>query len=109
MPKETTAGSSEGGRVYLRYTYRYRSQFDELNDDWLEAVEATSDELLRAYMKAEDEAMTTAFGARGKRRLNRVFDVIRFLSWLLFSGPKTRVEKKNGNFIFFHRAFGEES
>jgi hypothetical protein len=43
MPKETTAGSSEGGLIYLRYTYRYRNQFDEPNDDWLEAVEATSD------------------------------------------------------------------
>jgi hypothetical protein len=38
MPKETTAGSSEGGLVYLRYTYRYRNQFDEPNDDWLEAA-----------------------------------------------------------------------
>jgi hypothetical protein len=46
----------------------------------LEAVEATSDELLGAYTKAEDEAMTTAFGPRGKRRLNRVFDVMSFLS-----------------------------
>jgi hypothetical protein len=78
MPKETAAGSSEGGLVYLIYTYRYRSQFDEPNDDWIEAVEATSDELLGAYTKAEDEAMNTAFGARGKRRLNRVFDVIGF-------------------------------
>ena len=52
MLKETAAGSSEGGPVYLRYTYRYRSRFDEPNDDWLEAVEATSDELLGAYMKA---------------------------------------------------------
>jgi hypothetical protein len=33
---------------------------------------------LGSYSKAEDEAMTTAFGARGKRRLNRVFDVIGF-------------------------------
>jgi hypothetical protein len=32
-----------------------------------------------AYTKAEDEAMTVAFGARGKRRLNRVFDVIGFV------------------------------
>jgi hypothetical protein len=78
MSKETAASSSEGGLVYLRYTYRYRSQFDEPNDDWLEAIEATSDELLGAYSKAEDEAMNTAFGARGKRRLNRVFDVIGF-------------------------------
>jgi hypothetical protein len=74
----TVAGSSEGGLVYLRYTYRYRSQFDESNDDWLEAVEATSDELLGAYTKAEDKTMTTTFGARDKRRLNRVFDVIGF-------------------------------
>lgn len=73
MPKETAVGSSEGGLVYLRYTYRYRSQFGEPNDDWLEAVEATSHELLGAYTKAEDEAMNTAFDTRGKRRLNRVF------------------------------------
>jgi hypothetical protein len=78
-PEETTAGSNEGGLVYLRYTYRYRSLFDEPNDDWLEAVEAISDELLGAYRKAEDEAMITVFGARGNRRLNRVFDVIGFI------------------------------
>jgi hypothetical protein len=78
MPKETAVGSSEGGLVDLRYTYRFRNQFDEPNDDWLEAVEATSDELLGAYTKAEDEAMSTAFSARAKRRLNRVFDVIGF-------------------------------
>jgi hypothetical protein len=79
MPKETAGGSSQGGLVYLKYTFRYRSQFDEPNDDWLDDVEATSDELLGAYSKAEDEAMTIAFGARGKRRLNRVFDVIGFV------------------------------
>jgi hypothetical protein len=79
MPKETTAGSSEGGLIYLRYTYRYISQFDEPNDECLEAVEVTSDELMGAYTKANDEAMNTAFGARGKRRLNRVFDVIGFI------------------------------
>jgi hypothetical protein len=76
MSKETAAGSSQGGLGYLKYTFRYMSQFDEPNDDWLDAIEATSDELLGAYSKAEDDAMTTAFGARGKKRLNRVFDVI---------------------------------
>ena len=65
--------------VYLRYTFRYRSQFDKPNDDWLDAIEATSDELLGAYSKAKDEAMTIAFGARGKWRLIRVFDVIGFV------------------------------
>jgi hypothetical protein len=33
MPKEVAAGSSEGDLVYLKYTFKYRSQFDEPNDD----------------------------------------------------------------------------
>jgi hypothetical protein len=35
MSKEDAAGSSQGGLVYLKYTFRYRDQFDEPNDDWL--------------------------------------------------------------------------
>jgi hypothetical protein len=53
MPRETAAGSSEGGPVYLKYTYRYRIQFVEPDDEWLKAVEATNDELLGAYSKAD--------------------------------------------------------
>ena len=79
MPKEAAAGFSQGGLVYLKYTFQFRNQFDEPNDDWLNAIEATSDEILGAYSKAEDEAMTVAFGTRGKKRLNRVFDVIGFV------------------------------
>jgi hypothetical protein len=79
MPKETVVGSSEGGLVYLKYTFKYRSQLDEPNDDWLDVIEATSDELLGAYSRAEDDAMSTAFGGQGKKRLNRVFDVIGFV------------------------------
>jgi hypothetical protein len=79
MPKDTAAGSSQVGLVYLKYTFRYRDQFDEPSDDWLACVEATCDELLGAYTRAEDDAMTLAFGGRGKKRLNRVFDVIGFV------------------------------
>jgi hypothetical protein len=43
--------------VYLKYTYHYRDQFGEPDDEWLEAIEAASDELLGVYTKAEDEAM----------------------------------------------------
>jgi hypothetical protein len=45
----------------------------------LDAIEATSDEILGVYSKAEEEAMTVAFGARDTKRLNRVFDVIGFV------------------------------
>jgi hypothetical protein len=79
MLKETAAGSSQGGLVYLKYTFRFRDQFDEPNDDWLKCIEATSDELLGAYTRAKDDALTLAFGGRGKKRLNRVFDVIGFI------------------------------
>jgi hypothetical protein len=39
---------------YLKYTYRYRSQFGEPDDEWLDAIEATSEELMGAYTKVED-------------------------------------------------------
>jgi hypothetical protein len=79
MPKETTADSSEGGLVRLKYTFRFREKFDEPDDDWLKCIEATSDELLGAYSKAEDNALSAAFGGRGNKRLNRVFDAIGFV------------------------------
>ena len=33
MSKETVAGSSEGGLIRLKYTFRYRDRFVELDDD----------------------------------------------------------------------------
>jgi hypothetical protein len=79
MPKETINNPSEGGLVRLKYTFRFRDQFIEPDDDWLKCVENTSDELLRAYSKSEDNALSAAFGSRKKKRLNRVFDVIGFV------------------------------
>jgi hypothetical protein len=79
MPKETAAGSSQGDLVYLKYTFRYIDEFDEPNDDWLNCIEATNDELLGAYTRAKDDDMTLALGGRGKKILNRVFDVIGFV------------------------------
>jgi hypothetical protein len=79
MPKETITKYSEGELVRLKYTFRYGDKFDEPNDDWLKCIEATSDELLGSYSKAEDNALSTAFGSRGKKRLNRVFDAIGFV------------------------------
>jgi hypothetical protein len=79
MPKETITNPSEGGLVRLKYTFRFGDQFVEPDDDWLKCVENTSDELLGAYSKSEDNALSAAFGSRKKKRLNRVFDAIGFV------------------------------
>jgi hypothetical protein len=79
MPKETISNPSEGGLVRLKYTFRFGDQFVEPDDDWLKCVENTSDELLGAYSKSEDNALSAAFGSRKKKRLNRVFDAIGFV------------------------------
>jgi hypothetical protein len=79
MSKETITDSSEGGMVRLKYTFRFGDKFDEPNDDWLKCIEATSDELLGTYSKAEDNVLSAAFGGRGKKRLNRIFDAIGFV------------------------------
>jgi hypothetical protein len=79
MPKETISNPNEGGLVRLKYTFRFGDQFIEPNDDWLKCIEATSDELLGPYSKAEDNALSVAFRSRKKKRLNRVFDAIGFM------------------------------
>jgi hypothetical protein len=79
MPTETVTESSECDLVRLKYTFRYGDKFDEPNDDWLKCIESISDELLGPYSKAEDNALSTSFGSRGKKRLNRVFDAIDFV------------------------------
>jgi hypothetical protein len=79
MPKETITNPSEGDLVRLKYTFRFGDQFVEPDDDWLKCVENTSDELLGAYSKSEDNALSAAFGSQKKKRLNRVFDAIGFV------------------------------
>jgi hypothetical protein len=79
MPKETITKPNEGDLVRLKYTFRFGDKFDEPNDDWLKCIEATSDELLVAYSKTEDNALSSTFGGRNKKRLNRVFDAIGFV------------------------------
>jgi hypothetical protein len=79
MPKETVREPDEGGLVRLKYTFKYGDKFVELDDDSLKSIEAISNELLGSYSKAEDTALSAAFGGRKKKRLNRVFDAIGFV------------------------------
>jgi hypothetical protein len=79
MPKETVTKTGEGELVRLKYTFKYEVKFVEPDDDLLKCIEATSDELLGPYSRAEDNALSTAFGNRKKKRLNKVFVAIGFV------------------------------
>jgi hypothetical protein len=79
MSKETVTKTGEGELVRLKYTFRYEGKFVEPDDDWLKCIEATSDELLGPYSRAEDNALSAAFENQKKKRLNRVFDAIGFM------------------------------
>jgi hypothetical protein len=79
MPKETVTKTGEVELVRLKYNFKYGDKFDEPNDDCLKCIEAASDELLGSYSKAEDNALSAAFGSRKKKRLNRVFYAIGFM------------------------------
>jgi hypothetical protein len=79
MPKETITKPDEGGLIRMKFTFRYEGKFVEPDDDWLKCIEATSDELLGPYSKAEDTALSAAFGGRKKKRFNQVFDAIGFV------------------------------
>jgi hypothetical protein len=106
MPKETATGSSQGGLIRLKYTFRYRDRFEEPNDDWLKCIEATSDELLGAYTRAEDDALSSALGGWGKKRLNRVFDAIGFI-YPDYCYPSRKQGKKEENCHFGHLCCAE--
>jgi hypothetical protein len=79
MPQETIKEADEGGLIRLKYTFKFGDKFVEQDDDWLKSIENVSDELLGVYSKAEDTALSAAFGGRKKKRLNRVFDAIGFV------------------------------
>jgi hypothetical protein len=67
MPKETVKETDEGGLVRLKYTFKYGDKFVEPDDDWLKSIETISDELLGVYSKAEDTALSAAFGAEKRK------------------------------------------
>jgi hypothetical protein len=94
MPKETISNPNEGGLVRLKYTFRFGDQFIEPDDDWLKCIEATSDELLGPYSKAEDNALSAAFRSRKKKRLNRVFDAFGFM-YLDYRYPSRGQKRKS--------------
>jgi hypothetical protein len=50
----------------LPYHFKFKKHFKEPYQEWLEMIEAMSNEILGNYTKKEDQLMTVAFGTRPK-------------------------------------------
>jgi hypothetical protein len=64
--------------VRLPYHFKFKKHIKEPCQEWLDTIEVMCNEILGNYMKKEDQLLTAAFGARPKRRLNRVMDALNF-------------------------------
>jgi hypothetical protein len=77
MPKKKEEGKKYE-LVRLPYRFKFQKRFSKPCTEWLELIETMCNEILGNYTKKEDQLMTTAFGTRPKRRLNRVMDALNF-------------------------------
>jgi hypothetical protein len=77
MPKKKEEGKKYE-LVRLSYRFKFQKRFKDPCTEWLELIETMCNEILRNYTRKEDQLMTTAFGTRPKRRLNRVMDALNF-------------------------------
>jgi hypothetical protein len=71
-------GEKKNELIRLPYHFKFKKQFKEPCQEWLEMIEAMCNEILGNYTKKEDQVMTAAISTRPKRRLNRVMDALNF-------------------------------
>jgi hypothetical protein len=64
--------------VRLPYHFKFKKHFKKPCQEWLDTIEVMFNKILGNYTKKEDQLLTAAFGARPKRRLNRVMDALNF-------------------------------
>jgi hypothetical protein len=64
--------------VRLPYHFKFKKHFKEPCQEWLDTIDVMCNEILGNYTKKEDQLLAAAFGARSKRRLNRVMDALNF-------------------------------
>jgi hypothetical protein len=77
MPK-LEGEKKKGELVRLPYHYKFKKHFKTPCQEWLDTIDVMCNDILGNYSKKEDQLMTTAFGTRPKRRLNRVLDALNF-------------------------------
>jgi hypothetical protein len=75
---EKDASDVEPRLVRLRYKCKFKDEYGEPSDEWLDCIEAKCNETVGNYSKPEDKALQRALAARKRHRLNRVFNDIGF-------------------------------
>jgi hypothetical protein len=75
---EKDASKAEPRLIRLRYNYKFKTEFREPCDEWLDAIEDKCNEILGNYSKKEAKALNLTFATHKKRRLIHVFDAIGF-------------------------------
>jgi hypothetical protein len=76
MPKRKDEGKNFE-LVRLPYRFKFQNTFSGPCTKWLEMIETMCNDIHGNYTK-KVQLMTTAFGTRKKRRLNRVMDALGF-------------------------------
>jgi hypothetical protein len=62
----------------LPFEFKEQASFWAPSLGWLKFIDSRCNEIVGNYLVKEDEAMTSAFRTRGKRRLNRIMDALGF-------------------------------
>jgi hypothetical protein len=75
---EKDALEVESGLIRLCYKYKFKDEFGEPCDEWLDGIEDKCNKILGNYSKKEAEALSLTFTTQKKHRLNHVFDAIGF-------------------------------
>jgi hypothetical protein len=78
MPKLEKEKKKKNELVRLPYHFKFKKHFKEPCQEWLDTIEVMCNEILGNYTRKEDQLMTAAFGARPKRRLDRVMDALNY-------------------------------
>jgi hypothetical protein len=71
-------GVDKGTLMRLPYRLKEQAMFKGSCARWLKMIEMMCNEILGNFTKKVDQLMNAAFGSRGKQRLNRVMDALKF-------------------------------
>lgn len=77
-PKKDDKEEKNNKLITLSFKLKEQASFQRPCAGWLEVIELSCNDIVGNYLIKEDQAMTTTYETREKRRLNRVMDALGF-------------------------------